>query len=68
MVCLSAKCRRDARDPLVSPAFQGSQASCLRSFFRKRLKIRCSKLFALEFSFTFACLAFGRQALTLLNR
>ncbi|MDR2171026.1 MAG: hypothetical protein LBP59_12860 [Planctomycetaceae bacterium] len=21
-VCLSAKCRRDARDPLVSPAFQ----------------------------------------------
>ncbi|MDR2169316.1 MAG: hypothetical protein LBP59_04170 [Planctomycetaceae bacterium] len=25
------------------------------------------KLFALEFSFTFACLAFGRQALTLLN-
>ncbi|MDR2172124.1 MAG: hypothetical protein LBP59_18420 [Planctomycetaceae bacterium] len=26
------------------------------------------KLFALEFSFTFACLVFGRQALTLLNR
>ncbi|MDR2171931.1 MAG: hypothetical protein LBP59_17440 [Planctomycetaceae bacterium] len=26
------------------------------------------KLFTLEFSFTFACLAFGRQALTLLNR
>ncbi|MDR2170866.1 MAG: hypothetical protein LBP59_12050 [Planctomycetaceae bacterium] len=26
------------------------------------------KLFALEFSFTFACLAFGRQALTLLNQ
>ncbi|MDR2169324.1 MAG: DUF4276 family protein [Planctomycetaceae bacterium] len=25
------------------------------------------KLFALEFAFTFACLAFGRQALTLLN-
>ncbi|MDR2169787.1 MAG: hypothetical protein LBP59_06570 [Planctomycetaceae bacterium] len=25
---------------------------------------RCFKLFALEFSFTFACLAFGRQALT----
>ncbi|MDR2169804.1 MAG: hypothetical protein LBP59_06655 [Planctomycetaceae bacterium] len=21
-VCLSAKCRRDARDPMVSPAFQ----------------------------------------------
>ncbi|MDR2172165.1 MAG: hypothetical protein LBP59_18625 [Planctomycetaceae bacterium] len=38
-VCLSAKCRRDARDPLVSPAFQDrrhfacvpsdSQARCL---------------------------------------
>ncbi|MDR2169593.1 MAG: hypothetical protein LBP59_05580 [Planctomycetaceae bacterium] len=26
------------------------------------------KLFALEFSFTVACLVFGRQALTLLNR
>ncbi|MDR2172137.1 MAG: hypothetical protein LBP59_18485 [Planctomycetaceae bacterium] len=26
------------------------------------------KLFVLEFAFTFACLAFGRQALTLLNR
>ncbi|MDR2170146.1 MAG: hypothetical protein LBP59_08395 [Planctomycetaceae bacterium] len=26
------------------------------------------KLFALEFSFTFACLDFGRQAWTLLNR
>ncbi|MDR2169533.1 MAG: hypothetical protein LBP59_05275 [Planctomycetaceae bacterium] len=26
------------------------------------------KLFALEFSFTFACLVFGRQAWTLLNR
>ncbi|MDR2169509.1 MAG: hypothetical protein LBP59_05145 [Planctomycetaceae bacterium] len=25
------------------------------------------KLFALEFAFTFACLAFGRQAFTLLN-
>ncbi|MDR2172567.1 MAG: hypothetical protein LBP59_20700 [Planctomycetaceae bacterium] len=25
------------------------------------------KLFVLEFAFTFACLAFGRQALTLLN-
>jgi hypothetical protein len=27
-----------------------------------------TKLFALAFSFTFACLVFGRQALTLLNR
>ncbi|MDR2172552.1 MAG: hypothetical protein LBP59_20625 [Planctomycetaceae bacterium] len=26
------------------------------------------KLFVLEFAFTFACLVFGRQALTLLNR
>jgi hypothetical protein len=29
---------------------------------------RTFKLFVLEFAFTFACLAFGRQALTLLNR
>ncbi|MDR2169703.1 MAG: hypothetical protein LBP59_06145 [Planctomycetaceae bacterium] len=26
------------------------------------------KLFVLEFAFTFACLAFGRQAFTLLNQ
>ncbi|MDR2170001.1 MAG: hypothetical protein LBP59_07665 [Planctomycetaceae bacterium] len=41
-VCLAAKCRRDARDPLVSPDFQDrrhlawvhsdSQARCPRSF------------------------------------
>jgi hypothetical protein len=31
-------------------------------------KFAVFKLFALEFSFTFACLDFGRQAWTLLNR
>ncbi|MDR2170337.1 MAG: hypothetical protein LBP59_09360 [Planctomycetaceae bacterium] len=30
--------------------------------------IKYFKLFALEFSFTFACLVFGRQALTLLHQ
>ncbi|MDR2170849.1 MAG: hypothetical protein LBP59_11965 [Planctomycetaceae bacterium] len=34
----------------------------------KKLSDKIIKLFALEFSFTFACLAFGRQALTLLYR
>ncbi|MDR2171805.1 MAG: hypothetical protein LBP59_16800 [Planctomycetaceae bacterium] len=30
-VCLSAKCRRDARDPLVSPAFQDRRhLACMR--------------------------------------
>ncbi|MDR2172343.1 MAG: hypothetical protein LBP59_19535 [Planctomycetaceae bacterium] len=33
-VCLSAKCRRDARDPLVSPAFQDRRRdACVHSLF-----------------------------------
>ncbi|MDR2171384.1 MAG: hypothetical protein LBP59_14675 [Planctomycetaceae bacterium] len=32
-VCLSAKCRRDARDPLVSPAFQDRGRNYISSAF-----------------------------------
>ncbi|MDR2171613.1 MAG: hypothetical protein LBP59_15835 [Planctomycetaceae bacterium] len=45
-VCLSAKCRRDARDPLVSPAFQDRRhfAWCSFRFAGETPAIRWSRL------------------------
>ncbi|MDR2168645.1 MAG: hypothetical protein LBP59_00705 [Planctomycetaceae bacterium] len=35
-VCLAAKCRRDARDPLVSPAFRDRGRFCLQAVVLNR--------------------------------
>ncbi|MDR2168963.1 MAG: hypothetical protein LBP59_02360 [Planctomycetaceae bacterium] len=61
------ECRRDARDPLVSPAFQNRRRSCLHAVTSQPLVKEVFKLFVLYFAFTIACLVFRRQALTLLN-
>ncbi|MDR2172246.1 MAG: hypothetical protein LBP59_19045 [Planctomycetaceae bacterium] len=49
-VCLAANCRRDARDPLVSPAFRiagdsGSQTFRL-VFIQIRRRLACKRLYS----------------------